>query len=68
MDTARKITNKLAIAGQPTLNELQQLAEEGYESVVNLRSSSEIGFLDAEQQKVEYLGLYYAKMEFVHLI
>ena len=62
MDTARKITNRLAIAGQPTLDELQQLAEEGYRSIVNLRSSNETGFLDVEQQKTEYLGLYYANI------
>ena len=62
MDTVRKITNELAIAGQLTLDELQQLAEEGYRSVVNLRSPNEIGFLDVEQQKVEPLGLRYVNI------
>jgi uncharacterized protein (TIGR01244 family) len=62
MDTVRKITNELAIAGQPTLDELQQLAAEGYRSVVNLRSPDEIGFLGGEQQKAEYLELSYANI------
>jgi uncharacterized protein (TIGR01244 family) len=60
MDTVREITNELAIAGQLTLDELQQLAEQGYRSVVNLRSPNEIGFLEDEQQRTEYLGLCYA--------
>jgi uncharacterized protein (TIGR01244 family) len=59
MDTVRQITTELAIAGQITLDEIQQLAEAGYRSVVNLRSPHEIGFLDAEQQKIECLGLSY---------
>jgi uncharacterized protein (TIGR01244 family) len=62
MVTIRAITNELAIAGQPTLDELQQLAEEGYRSVVNLRSPHEIGFLDGEQQQIEALGLCYANL------
>jgi uncharacterized protein (TIGR01244 family) len=66
MDTIRKITNELAIAGQPSLDELQQLAEVGYRSVVNLRSPHEIGFLDGEQEKAEYLGLSYANIP-IHL-
>jgi len=62
MDTVREITNELAIAGQPTLDELQQLAEEGYRSVVNLRSPDEKGFLEEERQKIEYLGLRYVNI------
>lgn len=62
MGTVREITNEWAIAGQPTLDELQQLAAEGYRSVVNLRSPDEIGFLDDEQQHTEYLGLNYANI------
>ncbi|MBI4781727.1 MAG: hypothetical protein HY785_10390 [Oscillatoriophycideae cyanobacterium NC_groundwater_1537_Pr4_S-0.65um_50_18] len=62
MDMVRKITNELSIAGQPALNELQPLVEEGYRSVVNLRSPDEMGFLSAEQQQAEYLGLCYANI------
>jgi uncharacterized protein (TIGR01244 family) len=59
MNTVRKITNELAIAGQPTFDELQQLLEEGYRTVVNLRSPTEMGFLEHEQQQAECLGLHY---------
>ncbi len=58
----RKITNELAIAGQLTLDELPQLVQEGYRSVVNLRSSNEPGFLVDEQQQIECLGLGYANL------
>ncbi|MDX2239450.1 MAG: sulfur transferase domain-containing protein [Leptolyngbyaceae cyanobacterium bins.302] len=60
MNMVKKITDELAIADQPTLAQLQQLAEEGYRSVVNLRSSTEVGFLNDEQQHIEDLGLCYA--------
>lgn len=60
MDMVKKITDELSIAGQPTLDELQQLAEGGYRSLVNLRSPDEVGFLNNEQQQAEYLGLRYA--------
>jgi uncharacterized protein (TIGR01244 family) len=62
MEKVRKITNELAIAGQPTPDVLQHLVEEGYRSVVNLRSPQENGFLDDEQQKTEYLGLHYVNV------
>ncbi len=62
MDTVRQITNELAIAGQLTLDELQQLAEGGYRSVVNLRLPNEPGFVNDEQQKVECLGLGYVNI------
>lgn len=59
MDTVRKITNELAIAGQLTPDQLAQLIEEGYQSVVNLRSLDEVGFWRDEQHKIEQLGLQY---------
>lgn len=62
MDRVRKITNELAIAGQPTWSELQQISEQGYRSVVNLRSVNEVGFLRGEQQRVEDLGLHYVNI------
>lgn len=62
MNTFREITDELAIAGQPTFDELQQLAEAGYRSMVNLRSPDEIGFVDDEQQKTEFLGLRYVNI------
>ncbi len=62
MDMVRKITDELSIAGQLTLDQLQQLAEDGYGSVVNLRSPNKVGFLNDEQQQVEDLGLCYASI------
>jgi len=59
MSTVRKITNEVAIAGQITLDELQQLVEAGYRTIVNLRSPYEPGFLEDEQAKVERLSLTY---------
>jgi uncharacterized protein (TIGR01244 family) len=59
MNTVRKINDKLAIAGQITLDQLQQIADEGYRSVLNLRLPDEKGWLADEQQKTELLGLHY---------
>lgn len=59
MNTVRRITNDLAIAGQPTLDKLPQLVEEGYRSIVNLRSPEEAGFWSDEQLQMEQLGLRY---------
>ncbi|MGG6297965.1 beta-lactamase hydrolase domain-containing protein [Leptolyngbya sp. AN02str] len=62
MDTIRKITNDLAIAGQITLDDVHQLTQENYQTVVNLRSPKETGFLAEEQLKLENLGLYYVNL------
>ncbi|MEH1824976.1 MAG: sulfur transferase domain-containing protein [Nostoc sp.] len=59
VNIVRKINDELAIAGQITLDQLQQIADEGYRSVVNLRLPDETGFLVNEQEKTEFLGLYY---------
>lgn len=59
MKTIRKINDDLAIAGQLTSDQLQQITQQGYKSVVNLRSPDEEGFLSNEQQEIEALGLYY---------
>jgi uncharacterized protein (TIGR01244 family) len=59
MNTIRKINDDLAIAGQITPEQLQQIAQEGFKSVLNLRSPDEKGFLSNEQQQAEGLGLYY---------
>ena len=59
MEIIRKINDELTIAGQVTLEQLQQVAQEGFKSVLNLRSPDEEGFLSNEQQQVEELGLYY---------
>jgi uncharacterized protein (TIGR01244 family) len=59
MDGFWQITDELAVAGQVTFDDLQRLVEQGYQSVVNLRLPNEIGLLNNEQQKAEYLGLCY---------
>jgi uncharacterized protein (TIGR01244 family) len=71
METIRKINNELTIAGQLTSEQLQQIAQEGFKSVLNLRSPDEEGFLHNEQQQAENLGLYYinipVKVEAINL-
>lgn len=62
METIRKISDDLAIAGQITLDQLKQIAEAGYKSVLNLRSPDETGFQGSEQLNPYLLGL-----EYVHL-
>jgi uncharacterized protein (TIGR01244 family) len=62
MDTVRKINHELAIAGQITAEQIQQITEEGYKSVLNLRSPEERGLLDNEKSKLEYLGLGYVNL------
>ncbi|MEH2306046.1 beta-lactamase hydrolase domain-containing protein [Nostoc sp.] len=59
MNIVRKINDQLAIAGQITLDQLKQIADEGYKSVLNLRLPDETGLLADEQKKTEFLGLYY---------
>lgn len=59
MNPVKKINQELAIAGQISLEQLQQLADEGYQTILNLRSPDEIGFSKNEAQKTEYLGLHY---------
>ncbi|MBN3927365.1 sulfur transferase domain-containing protein [Nostoc sp. NMS4] len=62
MNIVRKINNNLAIAGQIALDQLQQIADEGYKSVLNLRLPDETGLLANEQEKTELLGLYYVNL------
>jgi len=59
MIPVRKINDELAIAGQITSDQLQQLADDGYKSILNLRSPEEHNSLENEQQEVELLGLQY---------
>ncbi len=55
----RNINEELAIAGQIALNQLRQIARAGYQTVLNLRSPHEDGFLESEQSLAELLGLRY---------
>lgn len=62
MQPIRKINNELTIAPQLTLEQLNQIAQEGFKSVLNLRSPDETGFLSSEQQQAESLGLFYVNI------
>ncbi|MDJ0707579.1 MAG: sulfur transferase domain-containing protein [Leptolyngbyaceae cyanobacterium MO_188.B28] len=62
MEPIRKINDELAIAGQILPEQLKQLADQGYRSVLNLRSPDEKGFSSNEQQQAEAFGLYYANV------
>jgi uncharacterized protein (TIGR01244 family) len=55
----RKINDELAIAGQITSAQLHQLAQDGYRTVLNLRSPGEANFSASESSEVEALGLQY---------
>ena len=62
MEAIKKINDELTIAGQVTPEQLLQVAQEGFKSVLNLRSPDEEGFLSNEQQQAEALGLYYVNI------
>jgi uncharacterized protein (TIGR01244 family) len=59
MESSKKINDELTVAGQITPEQLPQLAEEGFKSVLNLRSPEEEGFWPDEQHQVESIGLHY---------
>lgn len=63
MDNIKQINDNISIAmGQPTPEDLQQAAQEGYKSVLNLRSPQEEGALSDEQQHAETAGLRYVNL------
>jgi uncharacterized protein (TIGR01244 family) len=58
-DQINPVNDSLAVAGQVTPEQLQQAAQAGFKSVLNLRSPAEQNFPETEQQQVEALGLTY---------
>ncbi|PSB14115.1 phosphatase [filamentous cyanobacterium CCP2] len=63
MNDIKSINDDIAVAmGQPTPDDLQQAAQEGYKSVLNLRSPQEDGALSDEQQHAEAAGLQYVNL------
>ncbi|QSJ18728.1 phosphatase [Nostoc sp. UHCC 0702] len=62
MSNTKKVSDDLSVTGQVTPEQLQQAAEEGFKSVLNLRSPNEAGFLSDEQQQAEAVGLQYANV------
>jgi uncharacterized protein (TIGR01244 family) len=59
---AKQIGETFAAGGQPDAAKIQQLAAGGFKSIVNLRSPSETGTLDDEQQQVAAAGLGYVNI------
>lgn len=62
MSNPKKVSDDLSIAGQVTPEDLQQAAQAGFKSVLNLRSPDETGFLSDEQQQAQAAGLEYANI------
>lgn len=60
MAESKKVSDHLSFAGQVTPEQLQDAAQAGFKSVLNLRSPDEAGFLSDEQQQAEAAGLEYA--------
>lgn len=62
MINAIRINENLTTTGQVIPQQIKQAKQEGFKSVLNLRSPDELGFVKDEQQIVETLGLYYANV------
>lgn len=63
MENIKKVSDELAVAmGQVTLEQMQQASQEGFKSILNLRSPQEEGFLSDEQQQAENAGLEYVNV------
>ncbi|MDZ8189627.1 MAG: sulfur transferase domain-containing protein [Nostoc sp. ChiSLP02] len=59
MIDAIQINENLTTTGQIIPKQLEQARQEGFKSVLNLRSPDELGFSKDEQQIAEALGLHY---------
>ena len=62
MENVKKINDEMTVAGQLTPEQLQQAAQEGFKSILNLRSPDEQGFINDEQQQAETAGLEYSNI------
>lgn len=62
MENVKKINEQLTVAGQLTVEQLQQASKQGYKAVLNLRSPEEQGFMQDEQQQAEVAGLEYVNI------
>jgi uncharacterized protein (TIGR01244 family) len=61
---AFQVNEYLTTTGQVIPEQLKQAVQEGFKSVLNLRSPDELGFLPDEQQVAESLGLHYVNLPF----
>jgi protein tyrosine phosphatase (PTP) superfamily phosphohydrolase (DUF442 family) len=61
----RRISNRIAMAGQPTSDQFQAIAAEGFEIVINLGLKDADYALPDEQALVESLGLIYESIPVV---
>lgn len=59
MSEIKKISLDFAGSNQPQASDLIELAEQGYKSVVNLRTPGENGFVENEDALVQEVGLEY---------
>lgn len=57
-----RINENLTTTGQVIPKQLEQAIQEGFKSVLNLRSPDELGFRQDEQQIAEALGLKYVNV------
>ncbi|GBE90326.1 beta-lactamase hydrolase-family protein [Nostoc cycadae WK-1] len=62
VNNAILINESLTTTGQISVKQLEQAIQEGYKSVLNLRSPDELGFFQDEQKLAEKLGLYYVNV------
>jgi uncharacterized protein (TIGR01244 family) len=58
----KKISDLFSAAGQVSVEDLQQAAQAGFKSVLNLRSPTEKGFVNDEQKQAKAAGLEYANI------
>lgn len=58
----RKVNDDITVAGQITQDDLQDAAQAGFKSVLNLRAPLEDGFLTDEPQLAANSGLRYANI------
>ena len=62
MKNERQIATGISIAGQPTVEELKNLGDTDYRTIINLRSDGEDGAVADEERLVEGAGLNYASI------
>ena len=62
MENIIKINDQFGVQGQLTPEQLQNLKNTGFQSLLNLRSPDEEGFLHDEQQLAEAAGLQYLNL------